>query len=121
VQGATTKWLLVVLLAVIAACLLVEVGASVSAADSGGTAAATSGGAGPLFAVAGQISKDTYGLYLVDTQNATICLYEWLPQNRKLRLLAARSIRWDRQLQEYNTEIPPSEVEKLVSNQRPGG
>jgi len=77
-----------------------------------------SAGAGGAFIVAGQITPDTYGLYLVDTQHATIALYEYQPSSRKLRLLAARTYMFDVQLDEYNTELSPREVKKLVAQQK---
>jgi len=88
---------------------------SVIATDS---AASPAAGNGRVFAVAGQLTKDTYGLYLVDLDNATICMYEWIPQTRKLRLQAARTYLYDSQLDEYNTEISPREVRKLVWQQK---
>jgi hypothetical protein len=116
--GPAAKWLVVVLLAVIAACLLVEVGISVSTAQSAVGPAATAAGMKNTFVVGGQITKDTYGLYLVDLEYGTICVYEWVPQTRKLRLMAARTYLFDRQLDEYNTELSPKEIKKLVAQQQ---
>jgi len=109
------KWLVVALLAVIATCLLIEVGFATSPAGAQVTAGA---GAGKIFVVAGQVSRDTYGLYLIDTQNATICMYEWLPGTRKFRLMAARNYSFDLKLDDYNTTPSPREVKKLISNAR---
>ena len=109
------KWCVVGLLAVIAACLLVEVGVSVS---TGQAPATTAGGMKNVFVVAGQITKDTYGLYLVDVEYGTICMYDWVPQKQKLRLMAARTFLFDRQLDDYNTEISPGEIKKLVAQQK---
>jgi DNA mismatch repair ATPase MutS len=113
-QGAVAKWLIVVLLAVIAACLLIEVGASATSAQVQVNGAKSQS----LFAVAGQVDKDTFGLYLVDLENGTICVYQYLPNVRKLRLMAARSTLYDRKLEEYNTELPPREIKKLVEQAR---
>ena len=116
-RNSVARWLIVALLAVIAVCLLVELGVSVSAGQSGGPATAAAG-AKNVFAVAGQVTKDTYGLYLVDVEYGTICLYEWVPQAHKLRWMAARTYLYDRQLDEYNTELSPREVKKLVAQQK---
>jgi len=116
------KWLIVVLLAVIATCLLFEVGFAASAAR-GQTGQATGAGSGKgTFAVAGQVTPETYGLYLVDPANGTICVYQYLPGTRRLRLMAARTYIFDLQLDQYNTEPPPREIKKLVAqHKRLGG
>jgi len=115
-KGSTAKWFAVAFLAVAACCLLVQVGISIAADESPGAAA--SGGKNNVFVVAGQVTKDTYGLYLVDLEYGTICMYEWVPQSRKLRLMAARTYVYDRQLDDYNTELSPQEVKKLIAEQR---
>ena len=115
-SASTAKWLIVVLLAVIAACLLIEVGAATSSARA---QTAGTGGAPTVFAVAGKVTPETYGLYLVDLENGTICVYQYLPANRRLRLMAARTFVFDRQLEDFNNESPtPREVKKLIEQQR---
>lgn len=111
------KWVIVILLSVIATCLLIEVGSSAPDAR-GAQAGAGSGGKGGLFAVAGQITRDTYGMYLVDAQRGTICVYQYVPTTRKLHLRAARNITFDLQLDAYNTELPPQEIKKLVEQHK---
>ena len=54
----------------------------------------------------------------MDLEYGTICVYEWVPQTRKLRLMAARTYLFDRQLDEYNTELSPKEIKKLVAQQQ---
>ena len=113
---ATTRatWLVVILLAVIATCLLIEVGFATSAAR----AQVTSAGAKGVFAIAGQITRDSYGLYLVDLENATICVYQYLPGSRRLRLMAARTYVFDCRLDDYNNADPlPRDVKKIVEQQ----
>ena len=107
------KWLVVILLAVIAACLLVQVGVCTSAARAQDSGA----GGGSAFAIAGQLSRDSYGLYLIDYEDATICVYQYLP-GAGLRLMAARTYRFDRRLDEYKTEPPPNEIREMVAEQR---
>jgi hypothetical protein len=71
-----------------------------------------------MFAVAGQISPDTYGLYLVDPQSRNVVLYEYVPSQRRLHLRAARSIAYDLQLESYNTEPDPGDVADMVRKAR---
>jgi len=110
-------WLAVALLTVIATCLIVEISASTARAVDPAVGAA---GDGSMLAVAGQITRDTYGLYLVDLKNRTICVYQWVTKKRetKLWLLAARTYAFDRELDEYNTEPSPREIKELVKKAR---
>ena len=113
------QWILVIVLTVIATCLVMELGYGASSA----TAQVTSVGGDDMLVVGGQITKDSYGLYLVDTKRQALCIYQWLPGSRKLRLMAARNFKYDVQLDEYNADKPPpSEVKRLVEqNRRLGG
>ena len=79
----------------------------------------TSGGARGVFAFSGQLSKATYGVYVVDIVAMTIWVYEYLPQKSCLRLASARTWRYDRYLENHNIcDLPPDAVEKLVEDQR---
>jgi hypothetical protein len=113
------QWMIVVLLSVIATCLLMELGFGASAA----TAQVTSVGGSDMLVVGGQITKDSYGLYLVDTKKQALCVFQWLPSTRKLRLMAARNFEYDVQLDSFNADKPtPGEVKRLVEqNKRLGG
>ncbi len=117
------KWLIVALLGVIAACLLVEAGFSTSAAraqetDSPEAGDVTTGQLNDIFAMAGRISPTAYGVYLINTRNGTMALYEWQAKGRKLRLMAARNYTFDLQLDNFNTEPAPQEIKKLVEQNR---
>jgi hypothetical protein len=113
-HAGAAKWLIVLLLAVIATCLLIEAGAGSRPVY----ADATSASAGNMIAVAGKVTADTYGLYLVDLKNGTIMVYEYLSGKRQLRLMAARTYQFDVQLDEYNTEPSPREIKKLVQQNK---
>lgn len=79
----------------------------------------SSGGARGVFAFSGQLSKGTYGLYMVDMDSMTIWVYEYLSQKGCLRLAAARTWRYDRYLENHNLcDLPPEVVEQMVEEQR---
>ena len=113
------QWVIVVILSVIATCLVLELGFGASSA----TGQVTSVGGNDMLVVGGQITKDSYGLYLVDMKRQSLCVYQWLPGTRKLRLMAARTFAYDVQLDQYNADKPtPREVKRLVEqNKRLGG
>ena len=72
-----------------------------------------------VFAFSGQLSKGTYGVYVVDTDAMTLWAYEYQAQKGCMRLAAARTWRYDRYLENYNAcELPPEAVEKMVDEQR---
>lgn len=108
------KWLIVMLLGVVAACLLAELGLGASPAG----ADVSRGQADHIVCVAGKVTDETYGLYLVDLKNGTISVYQYLSSKRKLRLMAARNYTFDVQLDEYNTEPAPREIKQLVQQQK---
>lgn len=113
------RWSVLCVLLVLCLMLLVELGGEVMAQTTAGSGR---GGNGEVFVVAGQVTNGTYGLFLVDTKNETICVYQYLPQTRKLKLMAARTYRFDTKLDDYNSDGPsPEEVKKLVSQQKPLG
>ncbi|MFW6155174.1 MAG: hypothetical protein ACOC95_08160 [Planctomycetota bacterium] len=77
---------------------------------------------GPITAVAGPLSADTYGLYLIDTDLRSLAVYEYIPSARegsRLVLRAARNVRYDLQLDAYNTEPDPAEIADLIRQSRP--
>lgn len=110
----TVRWLFVALLAGLAMGLIVQLARAVATSPPGGAAVV----AGSVIAVPGQISRDAYGLYLVDLENRTICVYQYLPTSKKLRLQAARTFAYDTRLDELNTEPSPREIKRLVEQQR---
>lgn len=72
-----------------------------------------------MFAFSGQLSKGTYGVYMVDVDTMTAWVYEYLPQKGCLRLAAARTWRYDRYLENYNLcGLPPGDIEQMVAEQR---
>lgn len=115
IAGTSSRWVVVALLTGVTAALATQVlmpapqaAADVSVGQSGQR----------IFAVAGEVTQGVYGLYLVDQENGTIGMYQWVPATRKFRLMAARNYRFDLQLDEYNTEPSPREIQNLVIQHR---
>jgi hypothetical protein len=73
---------------------------------------------GPAVVMPGQLSPNVWGCYLLDNQRQTLCVYEYL-HNEGLHLVAARDVRFDRMLKNFNTAPPPAEMEAL--SQQPQG
>lgn len=81
--------------------------------------ATNSAGTRGVFAFTGQLSKGNFGVFMVDVDAMTLWAYEYLPQKSCLRLAAARTWRYDRYLENYNScELPPDVVEQMVDTQR---
>jgi hypothetical protein len=117
--GTPAQWLIVGLLAAIAGLLGAEAVFSPSSAGAQTGPVGATQPAGGVFAVAGQITRDTYGLYLVDLRNDTICVYEYVSGRRgALWLRAARTFIYDRQLDAYETKPEPAEIADIVSKAR---
>ncbi len=115
-RGASAAlWMLAALLAVVAAVLLMELGTTPSWAQP----ASAAKGPGVLV-VAGQVAPDSYGLYILDAETATMAIYQWLPSVKQLKLLAARNYSYDLQLEDYNNDpkTTPGEIRKMVEQQR---
>lgn len=54
-------------------------------------------------------------VYLLDGSERTLCVYQFDPRKGKLKLAAARHLRADQQLLEFNNEEPHvSDIEKLA-------
>ncbi|TWT45758.1 hypothetical protein RAS1_21890 [Phycisphaerae bacterium RAS1] len=113
------QWVVVVLLSVIAAGLwLRPAGDPLPAAFAQNPSLA---GARGVFAFAGQLAPDRFGLFMLDVDQGTIWIYELdnVGGSRKLRLAAARAWTYDRYLQDFNSASPDfREVQQLVAQQR---
>jgi hypothetical protein len=76
-------------------------------------------GARGLYMMPAQLGPMTWGLYLMDVDSGTICVYRALPETNKFRLMAARSFKYDRFLEDFNNEtLHPKEVQKLIEAQQ---
>jgi len=112
----TVLWLIAILLAVIATALIMRPAQTTLTPAFGDAPMA---GARGLFAFTGQIDKDRYGLYMMDVDNSTVWLYEYVPGIKKLKLVAARSFAYDRYLENHNNAEPtPAQIPEMLEKQR---
>jgi hypothetical protein len=75
------------------------------------------GGAG-VFVMPAQFAEKIWGCYLLDVDQQTLCAYQYYPGEKQLRLIAARNYRYDRKLQNLNTDHPtPLEVKDLLDKE----
>jgi len=115
----TAQWVIVVLLAVIAAALWTRPpGSALPVAFAQNQPLV---GARGIFAFTGPLERDQYGLFMLDVDQGTIWCYAFdtVGGTRKLRLVAARTWVYDRYLQDFNCAPPDFRtVQKLVSEQR---
>lgn len=116
-RSSTAVWLIAVSLLVIAACLVLRLDS-----PPGGTAMAqptSLAGARGVFAFTGQLSKGSYGVFMVDVDAGTIWCYECRPDKPDLRLVAGRSWVFDRYLEDFNSNNPsPEQIEAEVEQRR---
>ena len=111
-------WVIAVALVVIATTLVMRPQGGPLNSVAFGQLPASAGARG-VFAFSGQLSKGTYGVYVVDTDAMTIWVYEYLSQKGCIRLAGARTWRYDRYLENHNVcDLPPDVVEKMVEEQR---
>ena len=68
-----------------------------------------------------QMSINTWGCYVLDAEAQVLCVYQYVPGERLLRLQAARNIAYDRKLGAFNTAPLPREVADLVQKEATGG
>lgn len=92
------QWIALALLATVAVFLLGAFGLTVRAEPASATS--SDNAAGDVQVVAANLGRNTQGLYLVDRTQGTICVYEYVPRERKLKLAAVRRYSFDVQLTE---------------------
>ncbi|HZL34226.1 MAG TPA: hypothetical protein VFC78_02885 [Tepidisphaeraceae bacterium] len=85
--------------------------------DRAGRPAANSGmqgvaGNDHLYIMPGELLNNVWGCYLLDLDNQTLCVYGY--SGNQLKLYAARNIRFDHQLRNYNTSPDPEEIRQLI-------
>lgn len=122
----TVFWVIAVLLAVIATTLVLRVDDALlrqgtAVAQTSATPVGPRMGARGISAFIGQLTRNSYGLFMIDVDTGTVWCYEVGSGGdgaKQLRLVAARSWVYDRYLEEYNVTDPtPSAVRALVAQQ----
>ena len=118
VSGTQRRWLLPALI-VLAVLSLFFIGSKLGLRANAQTqpqAAAND----RILVISVQFGRDSYGIAMVDTLGQTMWVYKLNsrgPAHNRLELLAARSWRYDRLLQQYNTARPkPEDVKMLLEN-----
>ena len=114
-SGTERRWLLSVFIILGALCLFFIANRSGSSANA--QVEPQAGTENGILVIPVQIERDSYGLAMVDTAGQTIWIYEINSRgsaHNRLRLLAARSWRYDRLLQQYNTAEPKPEQVKML-------
>jgi len=107
--GHTSRlWLFAAALAMVAAWLVVDVGFAVARATTDPAVG------GKVLAVAGRLTSDTNGLFLVDLDNETILVYQYSSDKNRLRFSAARTFAYDRRLEDYSTSPSPEQIRGMV-------
>jgi hypothetical protein len=75
-------------------------------------------GGGGLYVMPAQISSSVWGCYVMDIDQQTLCGYAMTGSPPELKLVAARSFRFDRQLHQVNTTPLPSEVRAMLEKEQ---
>jgi hypothetical protein len=117
---ATALWANAALLAVILVVLLTRSNIpSILPAAFAQNQPPIAGGAG-VFVMPAQMQQNVWGAFLLDVDAKTLCAYQFYPGEKKLRLVAARSYKWDTKLEAFNVDMPPKEVKAWVEKQQAG-
>ena len=109
------QWLLTAVIAVTAVCLFWLGGRFTTPANV--QAQPQIGYSDGVMVIPIQLERDLYGIAMVDTNAQTLWVYEVRsrgPAYNRLKLLAARSWRYDKLLKQYNTADPNPEQVKLL-------
>jgi hypothetical protein len=117
-QRQTALWIIAILLAIIATALVMRASDSFGIQRAFGWDAPPPGARG-IYAFTGQLAENRYGLFMMDVDAGNIWCYEYLPGTRKLLLVAARTYRYDRYLEDYSNDkqTSPDAVQKLLRDQ----
>ena len=75
-------------------------------------------GGGGLFLMPAQMSQSVWGCFVMDIDQQTLCGYAMTGSPQELKLVTARSFRYDRQLSSLNTSPPPSEVRAMLEKEK---
>ncbi|HET6429422.1 MAG TPA: hypothetical protein VFJ30_13490 [Phycisphaerae bacterium] len=116
--GGPGRCLAVLALTLVAGALAGQLLLAPRAAEAQSGSAAAPASASGILAVPAQISRDQFGLFLVDAREGTMSLYGYESRDRVLQLLASRTFIYDLQLDSYNTKPLPKDVQKMAADAR---
>ena len=74
-------------------------------------------GGGALYLMPGQLSASTWGCYVMDVDRQSLMVYQYMPGERMLRLMAGREFTYDRRLRRYNTDPSPDDIKSLTDKE----
>jgi hypothetical protein len=117
-ERQTALWIIAILLGVIATAACLRGGNPLDPQRALGQDAPAVGGKG-VYAFTGPLADNRHGLFMMDVDAGTIWCYEYLPATRKLVLVAARTFRYDRYLEDFNNErqTSPEQVQAMLRDQ----
>ena len=102
VTNQRRNWIRVFAVALLATAAMFLLGAFGVAVRAEPASPPSSDGSPDVQAVAANLGRSMYGLYLVDRAHGTICVYQYVPRERKLKLTAVRRYAFDVRLGEEN-------------------
>jgi hypothetical protein len=70
-------------------------------------------GGGTVYLMPGQMSMNTWGCYVMDTDRQTLSVYQFFPGEKQLRFVAARNFSHDLRMKNFNTTPDPLEIRDL--------
>jgi hypothetical protein len=126
---ATPLWMLAALLTCILGVLLIRFGPVTPAAQAAAPmlpmdadpAVMPDGLAegGEMYVMPGQIASNLWGVWLLDVERQTLIAYQYTKGARALELIAARDVRYDRQLDDFRNASPtPDDVRRLLEREQ---
>ena len=94
-------------------------GSGVGGGTGGGPGGAGGVGVHGFYMMPAQLGMNAWGLYILDVESGTVCVYRATPETSRFKLMAVRYFRNDRFLIDFNNDSPtPREVLKQVEQQR---
>jgi hypothetical protein len=104
--------------AAVLACLLVVLvcRGRIGVASPAFAASPPIAGGGGIYIMPCELHPSVWGCYLMDTDQQTLCVYEYRSGERALVLTAARHFRYDLGLKDYNTFPAWYDVQKQVED-----
>jgi len=117
-ERRTVLWIIAILLAIIATALVMRSPDLLAVQKAFGGDPPVPGARG-VYAFTGQLAENRFGLFMMDVDAGNIWCYEYVPATRKLMLVAARTYRYDRYLEDYNNDqqSTPEKVQQLLREQ----